>query len=354
MKIIDRYFSKTLIHTTSLVLLLLVGLSIFVSLVEELGDIGTGDYHFWGVMAYVLLDLPKQLYVFFPMAALLGTLLGLGTMASNSELIVLRASGLSLGQIARSALKAAVIMLLIATVLGEGVAPFAQHAAANHKTFLITRGQTLKTNQGMWVRSGQEFLYIRNVLSGRHLEDISRYQFDKQHKLISMSFAKSGLYTHGHWVMKDIVSSQVAFNAINTQQIATSEWPLALDPDLLRVSEKDPQEMSLKRLYDYITYLKSNNLDASNYLLSFWQRILQPLATLVMIWLAIPFVFGPLRSAAMGLRILLGAVVGFVFYTLNQFFGPLSIVYQFPPLLAAMLPIAIFALTAYGFQRRVT
>jgi len=72
----------------------------------------------------------------------------------------------------------------------------------------------------------------------------------------------------------------------------------------------------------------------------------------VLIWLAIPFVFGPLRSAGLGVRVLAGVFIGFVFYTLNQFFGPLSMMYQMPPFAAALFPIILFAMVAYWLQRR--
>lgn len=353
MKIIDRYLGKTILHTTLLVLFLLMGLSVFITLIRELNNIGAGNYHLLGVLGYVLLDLPQQLYAFFPIACLLGVLLGLGLLASNSELIILRTSGLSVGRVAWGVLKTTLLLLVVATLIGEGVAPFAEHTAESYKALLISRGQTLKTNQGVWVRDGQDFLYIRSVIGGNYLEGVSRYQFDNQHRLVKVSFAEKGFYESGRWVMQGVVESQINLTAVKTQQLSLSYWLLTINPNLLHITQVEPSEMSLKQLYDYLKYLRGNNLSTSNYMLAFWQRLLQPLATLVMVWLAVPFVFGPLRSATMGLRIIAGAVVGFSFYLLNQFFGPFIVVYQLPPAIAAMLPIAIFALAAYGFQRRI-
>jgi lipopolysaccharide export system permease protein len=353
MKIIDRYLSTTIAQTTLLVLLMLMGLSVFITLVKELGDVGTGDYRLLAALEFVLLDLPKQLYLFFPVAALLGVLLGLGLLASHNELTVLRGSGLSIGRIAGGVLKIALVLLVIATLFGEGLAPMAEHKAESQKALLISRGQAFKTTQGTWMRDGQNFLYIRAILGAHRLEGISRYQIDDQHNLTKADYAQSGVYMHHHWVMQNIVESQISLQKVETQKIAQADWQLTIDPELLRISIADPAEMSLWQLHAYLNYLRSNNLDASSYALAFWQRIMQPLATLVMIWLAIPFVFGPLRKATMGLRILLGATIGFAFITLSQFFGPISIVYQLSPLLAALLPIMVFALVAYALQRRV-
>jgi len=352
-KIIDRYLGVTIIQTTLLVLLLLMGLSVFITLVKEIGDIGTGNYKLLSAIEYVLLDLPRELYTFFPVASLLGILLGLGMLAGNNELTVMRASSMSIGRISLGTLKSALVLLILATVLGEGLAPLTEHTAESYKTLLTTSGQTLKTLHGVWVRDGQNFIYIRAIINGKQLQGVSRYQFDNQHNLIRASYAQSGEYRHGHWIMQNITTSQISPKLIQTQHSAKNEWRLIVNPDLLRISAVDPAEMSLIQLHHYLNYLKNNNLDTSSYALAFWQRIMQPLATLVMMWLAIPFVFGPLRRATMGLRILLGTAVGFIFITLNQFLGPLSTVYQLPPWLAAFIPIALFAGVAYLLQWRM-
>ena len=96
-------------------------------------------------------------------------------------------------------------------------------------------------------------------------------------------------------------------------------------------------------LHSYIKYRLQSGLDASGDKFAFWQRIFAPFATLVMVLLAIPFVFGLLRNATMGLRMLVGMIFGFGFYILHQFVGPMSIVYHVPPILAALLPSLIFA-----------
>lgn len=353
MKILNRYLGITITQTTLLVLLMLMGLSILITLIKELGEIGTGDYRLFAAIEYVILDLPAQLYAFFPVAGLLGILLGLGMLASHNELTVMRASGMSLSKITWGTLQAALIMLIVVTLLGEGLAPITEHIAESEKTSLTTSGQALKTTQGTWVRDGQNVLYIHTIVSGRHIEGVNRYLFDNQHNLISASYAQHGFYVHNRWLMQRVVVSQMNPARVTTQKMIQTEWPLTLNPDLLRITEVDPGEMSLLQLNNYLDYLKSNNLDTSIYSLAFWQRITQPLATLVMMWLAIPFVFGPLRSATMGLRILAGVAVGFVFITLNQFFGPLTVVYQLPPWAAAVIPIALFSLVAYWLQKRV-
>ena len=105
-------------------------------------------------------------------------------------------------------------------------------------------------------------------------------------------------------------------------------------------------EQSLPELFHTIQYRQSIGLSTKRFLFSFWQRILQPVTTLVLIGLAVPFVFGSFRDSSMGMRIMTGVLIGFAFYMMNQLFGPITLVYQFPPLLAAVLPTMIFFIIA--------
>lgn len=353
MKIIDRYLAVTIINTTLLVLVMLVGLTIFINLIKEISDIGTGTYGLLGALEYVMLDLPQTAYSFFPMAALIGAMLGLSLLAHHSELIVFRASGISTARISWAVMKGAIILLIAATLLGEWLAPLAEHSAENRKALLTSSGQTLITGRGIWIRDGQNILNIQTVIGTNHIQGINRYVFDDQRNLVRAIHADSGFYHQGQWIMQNVATSFISPTAVHSERVKTANWHLSLDPKLLKISVADPDEMSLFQLYDYIHYLNINNLNSATYALSFWQRILQPLATLVMVWLAIPFVFGSLRSMTMGLRIVLGIIAGFSFFILNKFFGPFSIVYQWPPLLAALLPILLFALAAYLLQRRI-
>src|SRR5699024_385966 len=91
-----------------------------------LNDVGVGDYGPLQAAEYVLLGVPQGLYQVFPIIVLIGTLMGLGALASGSELIVLRASGVSILRLTVSALHAGVILALVCFAIGNWVAPFGQ------------------------------------------------------------------------------------------------------------------------------------------------------------------------------------------------------------------------------------
>ncbi len=354
MKIIDRYLGRTVIGTTLSVLAILLVLFSLIKLISETRDIGYGHYTLLNAFYYVLLTLPSQSYSFFPIAILLGSILGLSVLARHSELMILHSNGISLYQMAWSLLKATLLMVFLTVLLGEGLAPQAARLAESHKSLLTTNGQTLMTQQGaVWIRDGHNYIYIRSILNPTHLSQVTRYQFDDHNNLLAASFAQQISYEGNAWNAYNIVTSIISLKKIRASHTVHEIWPLSFSPKLLNISIIQPEEMSLKQLNEYIHYRRKNRLNASQYELAFWQRALQPLAIWVMLCLSIPFTFKHLRSLATSLRTIAGVIVGFGFYLLNDFFGPFAIVYQWPPFLAALLPIFIFMLIALLLMRWV-
>jgi lipopolysaccharide export system permease protein len=352
MTILGRYIGSTLIKATLLVLLVLTGLEAFILLATQLNAVGSGSYSVWQAMLYVLFILPQQTYLLFPMAGLLGILFGLSMLANHSELIIMRAAGVSPMQIMLHSLKAGLILIIIMTFIGEFIAPSATHLAEKRKLIETSSGQALKTRQGMWLRQGNNFCYIKTIYSAHHIANISCYAFNNQ-QLLTASFADQGNYQHNQWQIENVLQSQIENNHVTTHRVPHTTWNLNIDPRLLRISLSQPEEMSLSQLSDIIAYQKANHLAATNLQIAFWQRVLQPFASIVMMFLAVPFIFGPLRSVTTGLRLLLGVIIGFIFYMCNQLFPPLSQVLGFPPLLAVMLPILLFATVGVVLLQRV-
>lgn len=349
MRIITKYLGVTIISYISLVILLLLGLQAFIEFMREFSNIGTGYYGLLQVICYVFLMLPFDVYQFFPMAGLLGCIIALGLLASYSELIVMRTAGLSLSDITLSIAKIAIVLIIFMLVIGEVLAPIAKKTAVSLRATAMSSGQTLLTLQGSWMRSGADFIHIDSISDDRELRGITRYEFDENNKLKTSSFAEIGTYQAGKWIFKNIVQTVFDDEKISSVTFPEQHWELKLNRRLIGMSQDDPDQKSLPKLYSYIKYRRLGGLNVGHYEFIFWQRIFTPLATLIMILLAVPFVFGPLRSATMGLRMLIGIMVGFGFHILNQFVGSMSAVYQVPPVLAAILPTMLFVLIGWIF-----
>lgn len=350
MRTVDRYIGNTVIGATLMVFVVFFGLRLFVGIFGELGAIGTGNYHILQAVQYVLLTMPLNIYQLYPNIALLGALAALGILASSNELTVMRASGISIAQISWSVIKASIWLIIIVTILGEAFSPALDAYAENQKSIKETQGTLSQTQSQLWLHEGNGFINIGASDPKGVLHDITQFVFTDDHQLTSASYAQSANFVNGSWVVHDIVTSDFKPGRVITTHFDQQNWQMDFKPHLLAVV--DPDQLSLIRLQEQTKYNKQNGLDASTYTLAFWLRVLQPLATLVMVFLAIPFIFGPLRSSTMGLRILSGVMVGLAFYIINRFFGPFTVVYQIPPFAAAIIPILLFALLACILIRR--
>lgn len=348
------YLINTLLASIALVMLLLVGLDLVFSLVNEVRDIGTGDYSFWHAALFLIMNMPQKIYQMFPMSALIGTLLGLGVLASNSELVVMQAAGISIHKITRTIVVIALGLGVMVWVLGEAVAPNLDRMANDMKASALSGGQTIKTSNGTWMRDGDDFVHVRKMYVGGHLEGVTRYLFDDNLELKKAIYASYGDYIHDHWVLKDIKVTEFNPEGITRHSDEESRWDSVLSPNILSVAgEKYLDKLSMIGLRHTIEYRKVNGLDAKPFELAFWEKIVQPFSIAVMMFLAVPFVFGPLRSATMGLRLLTGILVGFSFHTFNEMFGHLALVYHIPPILGATLPTLVFMSLGFYLMRRV-
>jgi lipopolysaccharide export system permease protein len=353
MTILHRYIARTVIAATGLVILVMMALTFLIDFLDEMKDVGTADYGFWQAFIHVLLEFPRSLYQFFPMLLLMGGVIGLGVLSSNQELVVMRTAGFSVLRIALSVMSAALVLIVAGTLIGEWYVPKAHHLAQVRKQSEQNGGQAVSTQSGVWIHEGNNFLQISRVIGLSHLESVTRYQFDAEHHLLAAYYVRSLDLVKGKWILHDAVKTTFADNKTKSERAVETTWDMALNPSLLNVGLIEPGELSLPALHSYSRHLLRNGLQASEFQWEFWKRVFQPLTTLVMILLAIPFVLGSSRSVTMGWRVLFGIVFGFSFYILNAFLGQFSVVFQFSPLLAAILPTVLFAVLGLLFALKL-
>ncbi|MBT8143354.1 MAG: LptF/LptG family permease, partial [Gammaproteobacteria bacterium] len=160
MKQIDRYLLGGIVKGTGLVLLVLLALSSFIGFVGQVDDVGQGSYSTADAMVYVLLTLPLIAYQMAPIATLLGALLGLGNLAANSELVVMRAAGISPWRLTRSVVIAGVLIALLSAALGEFIAPPSEQYAKRFRTLSINNELSMGQGQSGWIRDGNVIVNI--------------------------------------------------------------------------------------------------------------------------------------------------------------------------------------------------
>lgn len=354
--VLDRYIGKTIFNTIMATLFMLVSLSGIIKFVDQLRKTGQGEYTALGAGLYTVLSVPKDIEIFFPMAALLGALLGLGTLAQRSELVVMQASGFTRMQIAASVMKTAIPLVLLTMAIGEFVAPQGEQMARNYRAQQLMGGSLLSTQNGLWAKDGDNFIFIEQIKDNSELSGISIYSFNKERRLETVRYAASAKYNvdKKRWDLAEVDQSNLTDpKQVTGSQTLSGEWKTTLTPDKLGVVALDPDALSISGLYNYVKYLKQSGQVSSRYQLNMWSKIFQPLSVAVMMLMALSFIFGPLRSVSMGMRVVTGISFGFIFYVLDQIFGPLSLVYNIPPIMGALLPSgAFFAISVYMLLKR--
>ena len=353
MQIIDRYIGRHVLWSTFVALLVLLTLFTFFAFMDEVGDIGQGRYGTWQALQYTLLTTPKLAYQLFPVAALIGCTLGLGVLAGNSELTVLRAAGVSLARIVWSVMKVGLVIVLVSLLIGEGIAPLAEERAQTLRSVAKSDRLDLGGRNGLWARDGDSFVNVRHFLPGNRLGEIRIFTFDAAQQLTQLLHADTAVYRDGGWVLEGITRSRVGFEGVTAQHVDSAPWDTRLSPDLLNVVTVKPNTLSVLGLWTYVDYLHENGLDAAVYEQALWGKIVAPLVTGAMVFLAIPFVFGPLRSVSIGQRILVGTLVGIGFHLFNQLAGYVGLVVGLPPLVPALLPLLLALGAGYWLLRRI-
>lgn len=352
MRLLDRYIMKAILQSTALVLLILSGLQLFVLLVSQLEAMGKGDYQMGAVFAFVLLNLPYQIYLFFPMVCLMGTLMGLGDLANHRELLVMRAAGLSIGQISWAVFKAAMVLILLFGFFGEVYFPRWVKMAADEKFQAQSGGQTMRTLQGVWLRYQDDFIFIGLVEHPMLLKDVHQFHFNSAYQLIWARHIDELSFNKGHWSAFSVAETWFDEKQIKNDFKQELVWELNLSPNIIGYGDNQPDEMTLLQIHHYLQSKSNSHQSLTHYQLVFWQRLMQPLTTAVMMILAIPFVFGSLRETTMGFKIVKGALFAFGFYILNRFFGTMTEVVQLSPFIAAITPTLIFGLMGLFLMRR--
>lgn len=353
MKTLDRYIALAIAAGTGIALLVIVGLDVFFNIIGQLDKVGEGTYTFGKMIQFVVLTIPHTIYELFPMAALLGSLIGMGMLAANSELIAMRASGFSVWRIVQSVLQAGVIMLVVVIMLGELVAPSAEHYGQKLRAAATNKGVSFLGTLGLWVRDDNYYINVKKILSDEDLADLTIYEFGSDTSLSMITTAAQAHYKDDVWQLLDVEQTQFRENQVVVQNHDQLGRQTLVTPELLSVVVLKPQTMSVADILQLVSYLEENGLDSEQYRYAFWGRLMTPVSSLVMLLVSVPFVFGGLRSVTVGQRIFVGILVGFTFYVVSQISSQMGQVYAMNPLISTLAPSLLFMMMGIHAIRKI-
>ena len=351
MKILDAWIARHVVGGALLALAVLLSLGAVVGLVEELDEVGRGRYGIGGAIEYVLLTLPRHAFVLFPLASVIGALIGLGTLAVTRELAVVRASGVSVARTAGSVLRGALALMVVAVVVGEVVAPYCERLAQSRRAAALDGTQSRGT--GYWVREGRRFVNAVRVRPDDTVEDMYIYEVDPDGTMRMVTHAARARYRDGAWVLEAVRRSEVSVDGVAIRSAPRVTWETRLGPGLVKLASARLESLSGRALVRYIDYLRDNRLETATYELALWMKVVYPLATGVMILLAVPLVLGRLGGTGVGPRILAGCLIAVTFHVVNEVSGKMGIVYGLNPALSAFAPTLLFLAAGVWMLRRV-
>lgn len=350
---LERYLARTVIAGTLLALLLLVSVATLIDVVNELDDIGKHGYTYLQASLYLMLTMPQRIYELFPFAMLLGSLISLGNLAANSEIVVMRATGVSVAYIIGAVIKTGFLMTIAIMLLGEFVAPMSEQKAKSLRNYSATKQVRLSMRNGLWAKDGNRFINIKDVFPDKRLGRIRVFEMDDKGRMKAYVSIRSAIYGKNSWELNTVYRRKISAEGVKTKLTKKEQWSRLLAPDLFDVIVVKPKYMSATKLYRYVKYLEQNRLDASLYELSFWTRFTIPMSGMVMVLIAMPFVFGSLRSGGAGQRLFVGVLIGVAFHLSYQAFINLGLVYQTPPFVAATFPLLLTIIIALVFVKNL-
>ena len=347
MNVLTQYIVKEVLKGSFIAVLCLLTLFNLFTFSDELGDLGKGNYGLKEIIYYVALTSPTVFYELIPAAALLGSLFILGNMANNRELVAMQASGLSIFGIIKAVLVAGVIMVSIAFLVGEFVAPLGERLGQKLKLTAQNQNAIMHSRYGLWLREGNQFINVRRIQDDGKLALINIYEIDAERHLKHLTFARQATFLgNKQWQLQLLKETEVSNQKMHAKTQRQRIWKSSIEPNLFKMVTVNPNNMALYDLAMYIDFLKTNHQKSHIFEMAFWGRVINPLVTFVMLLVSVPFVIGIKRGTSQGSRILIGVVIGMGFNIIDKIASHLGLIYEMNAPLIAIFPSLIFLLVA--------
>ena len=340
---LDRYIMAHIFGLTAIAALALSAIYTFVTFVSESGDIGKGNYGPMQLAGYVLWQIPTSLQVLLPIIALLGTLMGLGTLAAQNEITAMRAAGVSMLRIGRATLMAGLVIGAINLVLGDWLAPMGKQNATELREQYRRGRAPGAMERPVWLREGSTILHIGQVKTETEVADVVAYTLREDLGLQAVVHAEEASYVDGHWRARKVRRTDFTEDGAKVSELPEMVWQGNISPEVLRLVMLKSNAISIRGLFQLTSYLRANGLDDGQYRLELYRKLVAPLTVMAMMLFAVPFVMGSLRDSGTGQRLLFGVLVGVAFYMVNEVTANTGQISGWPPALSAGLPTLLLA-----------
>ncbi len=349
---VSRYVALTTFRAFTVTAASLTGLFSLLEFVEQLASVGQGQYHVSNALLYVILTVPSRFLQVNPISMLLGSLLGLGALARNSELTAMLSLGISQGRIIRSVLVTTVPVIVMLFLLAQFVIPPAQQMAHAERSAALHFSESYHGDDSLWAQSGRQYLNVRRFESGDVPVGIDIYAFKDDNSLASLIHAdKAVIGRDGTWLLSGVSRKHVEQSILRTDRLMSLSWHSFLSPQQLRFLNLPIDSIPPVALYAHIQTLERLHESATRYQEAFWAKVSIPVSIIAMILIVTPFLFGAVRLQNMARSLTLGVGFGIVFSLVQQILGHLGLLLNLNPALTALTPPLAVLLCAIHLLR---
>lgn len=351
----SRYLALSVLKAILLVWAVLLGFDLIIGFYGTFSNVGKSGYTVNYALLSTLFTAPRKAYAMLPSVAIIGLLLGLGQLASKSELIAMASVGVSRLQIAVGALLPVVLLSVLMIFVYETVGIASEKHSLSLKSYKA--GNLLMARQsGVWAKDGDLYFNARSgsaqgsgASAWLELSDVRLYQVAGNGVLDSITRAESASNRDRQWLLKGVERTRFRDDGIRVESLGTIPWNSQITDESLQATLTSPRHLGFAELRSNIDYLEGNNLDAKVFKTAYWGRWFYPFKILVLSLAVIPFAFGSLRSGGFGKSLFVGILVGIGALLFEQLAVNFSEIYRADVRIAYLLaPLTVFAL-CWGF-----
>ena len=370
-----NYLAREIYRSTFVVLVALLGLFSFFTLVDQLDTVSEA-FPVSALLYLEMLALPTRLYELLPIGLLVGAILALAGLAQRNELVILRVSGVSSIHLLRMLWLISVPIIFLALLLSEVLTPAAETRYSESNLLMRGRVEGGRLVSGYWFKEptdkgGYRIINVGQLLSSGEVANLSIYEFAPGAVLTSLTQAPRGTLEDGKLTLIDPTENFLPADAINA--LSQAHKP---DQQLMEVRQTDrktinssltpkrlvarilvPERMSFLSLWDYTQYMRASGLNADRQLVAIWRKLSYPFTLIVMLSIAAPVAYMQTRRGGVAAKIFVGILIGTVFFMVNQLSLNVGMLYQWDPIVTALLPntiaFTLAILTVLGMERRL-
>lgn len=349
--ILTGYLLRTILSSTLLVLLVLIALAGLFEFIGQLDNV-QGDFGIPEALLFAALRLPQLSFEMLPIAALIGALLGLGNLATSSELVVMRTAGVSVMRLIGMVAIAGFVLMVVTALLGEFIAPPLDYFARHMRNEAIFEQQEDFDN-ATWIKDGPVILHLERINTEFEFGGIYLYRFYDDNSLQSVGRAENaGIDEDDRWILENFRATRFVDAGVQVVESSLAVESFDINSELLGITLVKPISLSARGLMSYIDYLQANGMTAERYQTELWARITRTVTVMVMPVLALAFVFGSLRSVGHGTRLIIGVLIGLLYFLASEMLANSGQVFNLNPAVVSWLPsIALLVVTAFALSR---